>query len=96
MSVQLYSHSKHDLEKAVEIILNKAKNVFTVNDNQPQSQSEDLVSQSDAAKFLKISIPTIIDWRKSKDLPHYNFNGRFFYSKKELLEYGRMRNQSKK
>ncbi len=92
MSIQLYSHSKHDLEKAVEIILQKAKNVFSIQDSQIQTAENDLVSQTEAAEFLKISIPTIIDWRKSKNLPHYDFNGRFFYSKKELLEYGRKRN----
>ncbi|MBP7356775.1 MAG: helix-turn-helix domain-containing protein, partial [Cloacibacterium sp.] len=41
--------------------------------------------------FLHISVPTIIDWRKNKNLPHYNFNGRYYYSKKELLEYGKNR-----
>lgn len=92
MSVQLYSHSKGDLEKAVEIILQKAKSVFSIQDSQVQTAEKDLVSQTEAAEFLKISIPTIIEWRKSKNLPHYNFNGRFFYSKKELLEYGRKRN----
>lgn len=93
MSVQLYSHSKSDLEKAVEIILQKAKNVFTHQDFPQKDKEEDLITQGEAASFLKISIPTIIDWRKSKNLPHYDFNGRFFYSKKELLEYGRNRNQ---
>lgn len=88
MSIQLYSHSKGDLEKAVEIILNKAQN-FIVPSKNEESQPEDLISQTEASKFLHVSIPTIIDWRKNKDLPHYNFSGRFYYSKKELLEYGR-------
>ncbi|MFP3598215.1 helix-turn-helix domain-containing protein [Chryseobacterium sp. SIMBA_029] len=88
MSIQLYSHSKGDLEKAVEIILNKAHN-FIVPSKNEESQPEDLISQTEASKFLHVSIPTIIDWRKNKNLPHYNFSGRFYYSKKELLEYGR-------
>ncbi|WES97713.1 helix-turn-helix domain-containing protein [Chryseobacterium arthrosphaerae] len=92
MSIQLYSHSKHDLEKAVEIILQKAKNVFSIQDSQIQTAENDLVSQTEAAEFLKISIPTIIDWRKNKNLPYYNFNGRYYYSRSELLEYGRNRN----
>lgn len=90
MSIQLYSHSKNDLEKAVEIILLKAKE-FRLPTESPDEKLEDLISQSEAAQFLHVSMPTIIDWRKSKDLPHYNFNGRFFYSKKELLEYGKSR-----
>ncbi|WP_312818836.1 helix-turn-helix domain-containing protein [Kaistella carnis] len=88
MSVQLYSHSKGDLEKAVEIILSKAKE-FRLPIESSEEKPEDLISQNEAAKFLHISMPTIIDWRKHKDLPHYNFNGRFFYSKKELLQYGK-------
>lgn len=91
MSLQLYSHSKSDLEKAVEIILNKAHN-FVIPQKQTKEQPEDLISQIDASKFLHVSIPTIIDWRKNKKLPYYNFSGRFYYSKKELLDYGRNRN----
>ncbi|KQR95181.1 hypothetical protein ASG01_04835 [Chryseobacterium sp. Leaf180] len=89
MSLQLYSHSKGDLEKAVEIILKKATE-FTLPIKEEQ-QPEDLVPQIEAAKFLHVSIPTIIDWRKNKSLPYYNFSGRYYYSKKELLEYGRNR-----
>ena len=89
MSLQLYSHSKGDLEKAVEIILKKATE-FTLPAIAEQ-QPEDLIPQIEAAKFLHISIPTIIDWRKNKNLPYYNFSGRYYYSKKELLEYGRNR-----
>ncbi|QIY84716.1 Helix-turn-helix domain-containing protein [Epilithonimonas bovis DSM 19482] len=88
MSVKLYSHSKSDLEKAVEIILKKATE-FTLPTNKAEEQPEDLISQIEATKFLHISVPTIIEWRKNKNLPHYNFNGRYYYSKKELLEYGK-------
>ncbi|AZZ58957.1 helix-turn-helix domain-containing protein [Riemerella anatipestifer] len=88
MSVQLYSHSKSDLEKAVEIILKKATE-FTLPSKKVEESPEDLVSQIEASKFLQISVPTIIDWRKNKNLPHYNFNGRYYYSIKELLEYGK-------
>ncbi len=90
MSVQLFSHSKADLEKAVEIILKKATD-FTLPVKKEEEQPEDLISQIEATKFLRISVPTIIDWRKNKSLPHYNFNGRYYYSKKELLEYGKNR-----
>ena len=44
MSVQLYSHSKADLEKAVEIILKKATE-FTLPTNKAEEQPEDLISQ---------------------------------------------------
>lgn len=65
MSVQLFSHTKADLEKAVEIILKKATE-FTLPVKKADEHPEDLVSQIEAAKFLHISIPTIIDWRKKQ------------------------------
>ncbi|KVV13405.1 helix-turn-helix domain-containing protein [Flavobacterium sp. TAB 87] len=91
MSVQLYSHSKQDLEKVVEIILNKIQN-FQLTNTAKEAKPEDLISQKEASKFLKISLPTIIAWRNEKDLPHYNYNGRYYYSPTELLEYGRRNN----
>ncbi|MCD1118213.1 helix-turn-helix domain-containing protein [Chryseobacterium turcicum] len=89
MSVQLFSYSKHDLEKAVEIMFKKYAEFSIAVPQKNIEQPEDLISQTEASKFLHISLPTIIDWRKNKDLPYYNFSGRFYYSKKELLEYGR-------
>jgi hypothetical protein len=91
MSVLLYSHSKQDLEKVVEIILSKVQN-FQISKSSHESHNEDFISQKEACKFLNISLPTIITWRKEKDLPHYNYNGRYSYSEKELLEYGKKHN----
>lgn len=44
MSVQLYSHSKSDLEKAVEIILSKAKE-FRLPIESSEEKPEDLISK---------------------------------------------------
>lgn len=94
MSLQLYSHSKQDLEKIVEIVLSKAQNFQLLNSTN-EVKKEDLISQREASEFLNVSLPTIINWRKEKNLPHYNYNGRFYYSKKELLDYGKKLNNSK-
>lgn len=88
MAIQIFCYSKNDLEKAVEIILSKANN-FIIPEKKSEEQPEDLISQTEASKYLHISIPTLINWKKNKSLPYYNFSGRFYYSKKELLEYGR-------
>ena len=93
MSLQLYSHSKDDLEKVVELILNKVQNFKPFN-SKLENKKDDLISQKDASKFLNISLPTIIHWRKDKNLPHYNYNGRFYYSTIELLEYGKNLNNT--
>jgi DNA-binding transcriptional regulator YiaG len=92
MSIQLYSHSKQDLEKVVEIILSKVQS-FQQAQTAKGIKRENLISQSEASKFLKISLPTIIDWRKNKNLPHYDYNGRYYYLPEELLEYGKRKNQ---
>ncbi len=92
MSLQMYTHEKQDLEKIVEIILNKVQN-FQLLKSSKEPEKEDLISQKQACEFLNISMPTIILWRKEKELPHYNFNGRFFYSQSELLQYGKSNNQ---
>jgi hypothetical protein len=95
MSVQLYSHAKGDLEKAVEIILQKANSLSLVKEKKSSEELDELIPQAEAAKVMQISVATIIEWRKHKALPHYNFNGRYLYSKAELLEYGRKRGQKK-
>lgn len=92
MSLLMYSHSKQDLEKAVEIILNKVQN-FQLLKSSKEPEKEDLISQKQACEFLNVSMPTIILWRKEKGLPHYDFNGRFYYSENELLQYGKSKNQ---
>ncbi|WP_439559062.1 helix-turn-helix domain-containing protein, partial [Dyadobacter sp.] len=95
MSIQLYSHAKGDLEKAVEIVLQKANSLLLVKEKKTPEEIDQLIPQAEAAKVLQRSVATVIDWRKNKGLPHYNFNGRYLYSKAELLEYGRKQAQKK-
>lgn len=83
----LFTNSEDDIYTIVEIVLNKAKERLI--EIALEESSKDLLSQENAAKFLKISIPTIIDWRNNSNLPHYNFNGRYYYSKQELLDFGK-------
>ena len=92
MSLQMYTHSKQDLEKAVEVILNKVQN-FQFLKSSKEAEKEDLITQKQACEFLNVSMPTIILWRKEKGLPHYDFNGRYYYSQTELLQYGKSKNQ---
>ena len=42
MSLQLYSHSKQDLEQVVEIVLNKVKN-FQIGNSSNETKKEDLI-----------------------------------------------------
>lgn len=89
MSTLMYTHTRQDLEKIVEIILQKTNSILATQIAPQQPVDEKLITQKEAAELLQKSVATIIEWRKYKGLPHYNFNGRFFYSPKELLTYGK-------
>ena len=43
-------------------------------------------SQRETAKFLRISLPTIIAWKKSGRLPYYQHGRKILFKKSELLE----------
>lgn len=89
MSALMYTHTRQDLEKIVEIVLQKTNSILAKQITTQAPEEEKLITQLEAAKLLQKSVATIIEWRKNKGLPHYNFNGRFFYSPKELLHYGK-------
>lgn len=47
---------------------------------------EDYLSQKEAAKFLRISLPTIIRWKKQNKIPYYQEGRTVLYKKSELLQ----------
>ena len=54
MSLQLYSHSKQDLEQVVEIVLNKVKN-FQIGNSSNETKKEDLFPE--IQKYLYEQLP---------------------------------------
>jgi excisionase family DNA binding protein len=44
------------------------------------------LSQRETAKFLRISLPTLIAWKKSGKLPYYQNGRKILFKKSELLE----------
>ncbi len=50
---------------------------------------EDRLTQKEAAKFLGISVTSLISWKKKKIVPYYQIGRSIFYSKKELLDLAR-------
>lgn len=85
MSTLLYTHSKHDLEKIVRLIVQELHktNVGSIKSIEPGT---DRLTQREAAKFLSVSVATIISWKKKNKIPYYEVGRSIFYSKKELLE----------
>lgn len=53
--------------------------------NSQHEIKEDYLDQREAAKFLRISFPTIIRWKKEKKIPYYQEGRKVLFKKSELL-----------
>ncbi len=95
-NVLFYTHTKEDLVRAVRLVMNEIRQTELIDTIIPEGDEK--LSQKVASKFLGISVPTIIDWRKSGKIPRdaYMRIGRpVFYSKKKLIEIERGRRNKK-
>ena len=71
------------------------KNRTNQENRELKSSDEVLMTQREAAKFLKISLPTIITWKKTGKLPYYQQGRTIFFKKSEILESMRKQAASK-
>ena len=88
MSTLQIISSKKDLERFVEVVIDK------LNTNKQKTRisgdlEDDRLSQKEAANFLRISVTSIISWKKKGLIPYYSIGNRVFYSKSELLKVAR-------
>ncbi len=51
----------------------------------PDKLIDDYLDQREAAQFLRISLPTIIRWKKEKKIPYYQEGRKVLFKKSELL-----------
>jgi excisionase family DNA binding protein len=51
-----------------------------------KEEEEIYLSQREAAKFLRVSLPTIIAWKKSRKIPFYQHGRKILFKKSEVLE----------
>lgn len=88
MSNLLYSHKKGDLINAVRVVVSEVMGELNVNplDNNTHL-SEELMTQKECAKYLGVTVATLINWRKKKKLPYLKFGERIFYSKERILKH---------
>ncbi|MCO7185061.1 helix-turn-helix domain-containing protein [Tenacibaculum sp. XPcli2-G] len=89
-NVLFYTHTKEDLVRAVRLVMNEIRQTELIDTSIPSDDEK--LSQKAAARFLGVSVTTIIDWRKSGKIPRdaYIRIGRpIFYSKKKLIEYAK-------
>ena len=58
----------------------------SVQKKEVKESDETYLSQREAAKFLRISLPTIISWKKSRKIPFYQHGRKILFKKSEVLE----------
>ena len=51
-----------------------------------KESDEIYLSQQEAAKFLRVSMPTIIAWKKARKIPFYQHGRKILFKKSEVLE----------
>ena|SRR5688572_4786535 len=84
----LYGFTKKDLELTVELVINRLRKTEIINDT-PINPEEDRLTQREAAKFLGISVTSLISWKKQGKVPYYQIGRSIFFSKAELLKLAR-------
>ncbi|MCF8713199.1 helix-turn-helix domain-containing protein [Joostella atrarenae] len=87
-NVLFYTHNKEDLKRVVKMVLDEMLKTETIS-NSPINPEEDRLTQKEAAKFLGVSITTIISWKRKGKVPYYEIGRSVFYSKSELLKIAR-------
>ena len=51
-----------------------------------KESDEIYLSQQEAAKFLRVSQPTLIAWKKARKIPYYQYGRKILFKKSEVLE----------
>jgi len=71
-----------------KLIIEAVKEVTLQNDLFDTQKEERLIylDQREAAKFLRISLPTIIRWKKANKIPYYQEGRKVLFRKDELLK----------
>ncbi len=74
-------------EELKELIVDAVKHAHQeINNGVVKEDSEDYMSQREAAKFLRISLPTIINWKRTNKIPYYQEGRKVLFKKSELLK----------
>ncbi|PIB30587.1 helix-turn-helix domain-containing protein [Maribacter sp. 4G9] len=87
-NVLFYTHTKEDLKRTVKMVLEELRKTELINETSINPE-DDRLTQQEAAKFLGISVTSLISWKKKKIVPYYQIGRAIFFSKKELLDLAR-------
>ena len=58
----------------------------SVQKKEVKESDEIYFSQQEAAKFLRVSMPTIIAWKKARKIPFYQHGRKILFKKSEVLD----------
>lgn len=78
------------LPQAVNQLYEKLTNIEKLlqdRSNDPQAETDELLTVQDAAKFLSLSVPTIYGLISKNELPVMKRSKRCYFSKIELVNY---------
>lgn len=83
----LYSHSDEDLIRVVRLVGRELMemNAISKDAEHLEPQMQELISQQECAKFLGITVGTLISWRKNGKIPFLKMGRTILYSKKQIL-----------
>lgn len=87
-NVLFYTHTKEDLKRTVKMVLEELRKTEFINETSINPE-DDRLTQQEAAKFLGISVTSLISWKKKEIVPYYQIGRAIFFSKKELLALAR-------
>ncbi|MBC9795427.1 helix-turn-helix domain-containing protein [Sinomicrobium sp. FJxs] len=87
-NVLFYTHNKEDLKRVIRMVVEEIRKTEMIS-NTPISPEEDRLTQKEAAKFLGISVTTLISWKKKGLISYFQVGRPVFFSKTEFLEAAR-------
>ncbi len=85
MEKQIFTALNTDDLKSLIIEAVKQANSQTPEKSRSEELNEDYMDQQEAAKFLKISLPTIIRWKREMKIPYFQEGRTVLFKKSELL-----------
>jgi excisionase family DNA binding protein len=75
--------SAEEVKNLVKQALSELHQEYPINDNE---EDDEYLTQKEAAKFLKVSAPTIIKWKQENKIPYYQIGRTIKFKKSELLD----------
>jgi len=75
-----------DKNEFFEVLNEWEASKLSVQKKEVKESDEIYFSQREAAKFLRVSMPTIIAWKKARKIPFYQHGRKILFKKSEVLE----------